>query len=114
MRKEKKEEAVRIREKNSLITSIFKNKVGDLGNSQIENYPQEIDYYLVSDNERIKKLENELTEIDRNRENLPQEDLEETLYRRNDLERRKKQLEEEQKRSVLGKYLSYITNNERL
>jgi hypothetical protein len=97
-----------------LITSILKNKVEDLGDSQLENYPQEASYYLVSKQERIEKMENEVNEIDKKRKSLPEEELEEAINRRNNLVRRKKQLEVEQKRNILVKYLSYITNNEKL
>nr|CAG8433657.1 12619_t:CDS:2 [Entrophospora candida] len=66
--------------------------------SQLEKYPQEVDYYLANDIKRIEKMEDEIIEIDKNRKTLSEEDLEEVLHRRNDLEKRKKQLEEEQKR----------------
>ncbi|CAI2162227.1 12453_t:CDS:2 [Funneliformis geosporum] len=106
-----KEKKIEIREKNAFLTSIFKNKTGNL---ELENYPQEIDYYLVSDKEKIEKFTSEITKINQERKNLPETELKKSLYRRNDLEKRKRQLEEEQKRSIAGKYLSYITNNERL
>lgn len=100
-----------IREKNRPLTSLLKNKVGY---QQLEDYPQEVDYYLAEDEERKVKLEAEKGEIEKEISGVGGEDLTKKLRRKNDLVVRIRELEKEQQRSSFPKYLSYITNNERL
>ncbi|MCE8167833.1 MAG: YitT family protein [Candidatus Moeniiplasma glomeromycotorum] len=100
-----------IREKNRPLTSFLKRKIGY---QQLENYPQEVDYYLAQDRERKNKLETEKEKIEKRLDNISGEKLVRKLRRKNDLEARIKELDKELERNFLPKYLSYITNNERL
>jgi hypothetical protein len=104
-------EIFEIREKNRPLTSLLKNKTGY---QQLEDYPQEVDYYLAPDKEKKNKLEAEKEKIKKKIGNFSGEKLVKKLQRKSNLETRIKELDKEQKRSVFPKYLSYITNNERL
>ena len=99
------------REKNRSLTSLLKNKTGY---QQLENYPQEVDYYLARGKEKKGKLEAERDKINKKIKSTSGEKLARKLRRKNNLETRIKELGKEQKRNVFPKYLSYITNNERL
>jgi len=99
------------REKNRSLTSLLKNKTGY---QQLENYPQEVDYYLARGKEEKGKLEAERDKINKKIKSTSGEKLARKLRRKNNLETRIKELGKEQKRNVFPKYLSYITNNERL
>ena len=100
-----------IREKNRPLTALLKGKTG---HQQLEEYPQEVDYHLKPDEERKKELEAEREKVKKEVDKAEGERLEKTLRRKNDLENRISELEKEQQRSAFKKYLSYITNNERL
>ncbi|CAI2186281.1 757_t:CDS:2 [Funneliformis geosporum] len=100
-----------IREKNRSLTILFRNKTGF---QQLEDYPQEIYYYLAPDEERGAKLEAEKEKIEKKIGKAEGEKLAKKLRRKNDLENRINELKKEQQRSIFPKYLSYITNNERL
>jgi uncharacterized membrane-anchored protein YitT (DUF2179 family) len=100
-----------IREKNSPLTALLKNKTGC---QQLEDYPQEIDYYLEPDEEKEKKLEAEKEKIRKEISEVEGEELAKKLNRKNDLENRINELKKERQRNAFPKYLSYITNNERL
>ena len=90
---------------------LLKNKTGY---QQLEEYPQEVDYYLARDKERRNKLKAEKDEIEKKINNVTEGKLSKKLRRKNDLEIRIKELEKERQKSIFPKYLSYITNNERL
>jgi|SRR6185369_4070161 len=100
-----------ISEKNRPLTLLLKNKTSC---QQLEDYPQEVDYYLAQDKEKKRKLEAEKKEIEKIINNTTGEELTKKLQRKNDLEIRIKELEKEKQKSIFPKYLSYITNNERL
>ena len=100
-----------IREKNLPLTSLLKNKIGY---QQLEHYPQEVGYYLAQGKERKAKLEAEKNKINKKISSVSGEKLAKKLRRKNDLETKIKELDKEQQRSIFPKYLSYITNNERL
>src|SRR5256885_12574609 len=97
-----------IREKNRPLTLLLKNKTGY---QQLENYPQEVDYYLLQGEERKNKLGAERDKINKKIKGTSGEKLARKLRRKNNLETRIRELDKEQKRSVFPKYLSYITNN---
>jgi len=105
------EKIFEIREKNCSLTALLKNKIG---HQQLENYPQEVDYYLAKKEEKKEKLEAEKGQIDKEISGASGEKLAKKLRRKNDLETRIQELNKEQKRNIFPKYLSYITNNERL
>ncbi|CAG8611053.1 4113_t:CDS:2, partial [Ambispora gerdemannii] len=105
------EKIFEIRGKNCSLTTLLKNKIG---HQQLENYPQEVDYYLAKKEEKKEKLETEKGQIDKEISSASGEKLAKKLRRKNDLETRIQELNKEQKRSIFPKYLSYITNNERL
>src|SRR5437660_11880534 len=101
-----------IREKNRPLTAFFKSKTGC---QQLENYPQEIDYYVVPNEEKEKLLEAEKEKVKKEIiGETKKEELDKKLHRKSDLESRINELKKEQQRSAFPKYLSYITNNERL
>ena len=100
-----------IREKNRPLTLLLKNKIGY---QQLENYPQEVDYYLAQNEKREDKLREEKNKIEKDIDNTTGEELTKKIRRKNDLEVRIKELEKERQKSIFPKYLSYITNNERL
>ena len=100
-----------IREKNRPLTALFKTKTGC---QQLEDYPQEIDYYLAPDEEKEKELKAEKEKIEKEIGQVEGEKLANKLRRKNDLENRINELEKERRRGAFPKYLSYITNNERL
>lgn len=105
-------ESFKIGEKNKPLTNLFENKTGE---KNLEKYPQEIDYYLTSEEEITTKLKKESSEIEVGLESLSGSELEEGLLRKNYLESRIKKMEKYKKKSnALTRYLSYITNNERL
>jgi len=104
-------ETFEIREKNRPLTLLLKNKVGY---QRLEDYPQEVDYYLAQGKERESKLKAEKKEIEKEISSVAGEELTKKLRRKSNLEARIKELEKDQKKSILPKYLSYITNNERL
>ena len=99
------------REKNRSLTSLLENKTGY---QQLKNYPQEVDYYLLQGEERKNELGAERDKINKKIKGTSGEKLARKLRRKNNLETRIRELDKEQKRSVFPKYLSYITNNERL
>jgi hypothetical protein len=104
--------ASEIREKNLPLTELFKNKTGE---ENLENYPQEIDYYLESEEKKLTELKKEQEEIKQKIKNSSGTDLEENLRRKNNLEQRiKKMNRERNKNNVFTRYLTYISNNERL
>src|SRR4051794_40687322 len=100
-----------LREKNRPLTALFKSKTGC---QQLEDYPQEVDYYLVPSEEREKKLEAEKEKIEKEIDKIEEEKLDKKLSRKSDLENRINELKKERQRGIFQKYLSYITNNERL
>jgi len=115
-KKEKKnnqeiKEIFELKEKNRPLTALLKNKIGY---QQLEQYPQEVDYYLARGKEKKDKLEAERDKINKKIKSASGEKLARKLRRKNDLETRIKELDKEQQRNIFPKYLSYITNNERL
>lgn len=50
-------EAAKIRSDNYSITSFFKNKVNE---PKLENYPYEVNYYLLNEKEKINALNSEI------------------------------------------------------
>jgi hypothetical protein len=100
-----------IREKYRHLTSLLKGKTG---HNQLETYPQEVDYYLEQGEKKSDKMEKEKKEIEKELNNVPREELIQKLQRKNNLEARIKELKKENKRSIVPKFLSYLTNNERL
>src|SRR6185312_696525 len=115
-KKEKKnnqdiKEIFELKEKNRPLTALLKNKIGY---QQLEHYPQEVKYYLAQGKERKNKLEAEKEKINKKISGVSGEKLARKLRRKNNLETRIKELDKEQQRNIFPKYLSYITNNERL
>ena len=106
--------SLEIIEKNRPLTYLFKNKTGE---QKIEIYPQEIDYYLLSQKQKIINLikeENEITEKLKI-SSLSKESSKGLLLRKNNLEWKRKNMQREsEKGNLLTSYLSYISNNERL
>ena len=100
-----------IREKNRPLTSLLKGKIGY---QRLEDYPQEVDYYLAKDEERKTKLEAEQKKKEKKLGSVSGTKLAKKLRRNNELEIRIKELDKEQQRNIIHKYLSYVTNNERL
>ncbi|MEG7978518.1 MAG: hypothetical protein NY202_00950 [Mollicutes bacterium UO1] len=100
-----------IREKNHPLTALLKGKIGY---QKLESYPQEIDYYLAKKEEVKSRLETEKKQVDKKINSVSGKELESKLQRKNDLATRIQELAKEQERSIFPKYLSYITNNERL
>src|SRR4051794_13147755 len=100
-----------IREKNRPLTALLKNKIGQ---QQLEKYPQEVEYYLTKKEEKKDLLTREKKKIEEKIGNSTKEKLPRKLARKNDLETRIAALDQEQQRHFFPKYLSYITNNERL
>jgi hypothetical protein len=104
-------EIFEIEEKNRPLTLLLKNKTGF---QKLEDYPQEVDYYLTPSQERKKKLEAEKEKVRKKISGSTGEKLARKLRRKNDLELRIKELEKEKEKNIIPKYLSYVTNNERL
>src|SRR5689334_18062463 len=101
--KEDIEESFEIREKNRPLTNLLKNKTGE---TSLENFPQEVDYYLESEEEKLTKLEKEEIGIELN--SLLGPDLEEKLKRKNHLQSRINKIKRERdKGNVITRYLSY-------
>jgi hypothetical protein len=98
--------AIRNEVVNQSLTSLFKNKVEEF---KLEKYPQEIDYYLAKNEQKASLMQEEIGKIN----NLSQK-TSENYQRKNNLEKRKVKINKEQERKRLGKYLIYVTNNERL
>ncbi|MCE8162922.1 MAG: YitT family protein [Candidatus Moeniiplasma glomeromycotorum] len=92
---------------NQLLTSLFRNKIEE---PQLEKYPQEIDYYLVKDEEKSSLMQVELNKLNNSTSTLSSEEHQ----RKVNLEKRKAKVSKEQERNWLGRYLIYTTNNERL
>ena len=90
---------------------MLKNKTGY---QKLEDHPQEVYYYLAPSEEREKKLKVKKDKIEKKITSVTGDKLAKKLRRKNDLEIRIKELEKERKKSIIPKYLSYITNNERL
>ena len=108
----KVKEIMKLRNDNYALNLFLKNKIS---NAKLEKYPQELDYYLASREEKISKLAEEIEEIEKEIENLTEAELEEKLQRKSNLEMKKKELEKELgKDNFLKNYLGYISNNERL
>ncbi|CAG8840739.1 34354_t:CDS:2, partial [Racocetra persica] len=74
-----------IREKYLPLTSLLKNKTGF---QELENYPQEIRYYLACPEEKKKKLQAERDKIERKIDSVSGKKLVQKLRRKNDLETR--------------------------
>ncbi|CAG8455101.1 15933_t:CDS:10 [Cetraspora pellucida] len=87
-----------LREKNHPLTSLLKNKTGF---QELENYPQEIRYYLACPDEKKEKLQAERDKIERKINSVSGETLVRKLRRKNDLENRIKELDKEKERSVV-------------
>jgi hypothetical protein len=104
-------EIFKIREKYRHLTSLLKGKTG---HNQLEIYPQEVEYYLLKNEDKEVKMKEEKKEIERELNSVSGEELSQKLQRKNNLEARIKEVKKENERSVVPKYLSYITNNERL
>jgi hypothetical protein len=105
-------ESSKIRAENNPITILFANNVNE---AKIEKYPQEIDYYLSSDREKIDSFNKEISVLETQiNENLGTKILTEKLQRKNNLTERSEKLKKEISRNAFIRYLSYITNNERL
>src|SRR5947209_11414928 len=85
-------EIIETRGKNLPLTSLLKSKVGY---RQLEEYPQEVDYYLAQDKERKDKLEAEREKINKKISGISGEKLAKKLQRKNDLETRIKELDKE-------------------
>jgi len=110
--KENLKESSKIRAENHYITTLFKNNVNE---AKLENYPQEIDYYLLSDKERINALDSEIKTLEVQINGNPEtKTLTEKLQRKNNLTKRYEKLKKETDRNIFIRYLSYISNNERL
>jgi len=99
------------REKNRPLTILLKGKIG---HQKLENYPQELDYYLAQIEELGSKLKEEKEKINKEISSASGKKLVRKLQRKKDLETRIEELDKEQKRNIFPKYLSYITNNEKL
>ncbi|MCE8163766.1 MAG: YitT family protein [Candidatus Moeniiplasma glomeromycotorum] len=92
---------------NQSLTSLFRNKAEE---TQIEKYPQEIEYYLKKNEEKISLMETELDKLSNSTENLTPQDYQ----RKINLSKRKEKISKEQERKLWQRYLIYTTNNERL
>jgi GTP-binding protein EngB required for normal cell division len=99
--------AIRGESVNQSLTSLFRNKVEE---TQIEKYPQEIEYYLKENKEKIILMETELDKLSNSTENLTLQDYQ----RKINLSKRKEKISKEQERKLWQRYLIYTTNNERL
>ena len=99
--------AIRSKPLNQTLTSLFRNKIEE---PQLEKYPHEIDYYLASNEEKVSLMETEIAALNNSTENLTQQDYQREIS----LTKRKEKADKEQKRNVIGKYLIYTTNNEKL
>src|SRR6185312_4262094 len=89
-KKEKKnnqeiKEIFELKEKNRPLTALLKNKIGY---QQLEQYPQEVDYYLARGKEKKDKLEAERDKINKKIKSASGEKLARKLRRKNDLETR--------------------------
>lgn len=105
-------ESSEIRAKNYPITSFFKNKINE---PKLEKYPYEIDYYVLSEKEKINALNSEIEKIKVDISSNPStEVLTEKLQRKNDLIQRSEKLLKETDRNIFIRYLNYVSNNERL
>jgi uncharacterized membrane-anchored protein YitT (DUF2179 family) len=110
--KEDIKESFEIREKNRFLTNLLKNKTGE---TDLENFPQEVDYYLESEEGKLNKLKKEEGEIGVELNSSSGKELKEKLQRKNYLQSRISKIKRERdKGNVITRYLSYITNNERL
>src|SRR3954468_18208070 len=110
--KEDIKESFEIREKNRPLTNLLKNKTGE---TDLENFPQEVDYYLESEEGKLTKLKKEKEIIGGELSSYSGKDLEEKLQRKNYLQSRINKIKRERdKGNGITRYLSYITNNERL
>jgi len=109
---DKIKEVFEIREKNTLLTNLLKNKTGE---SNLEEYPQELNYYLLSEQEKINSLEKELKEIEFELSNFSGLELEEKMGRKSYLQLRLNRIKSKKNKSnYFTRYLNYITNNEKL
>ena len=101
-----------IRINNYPITSFFKNKTNEL---KLEKYPHEIDYYSLKDKEKLNALNSEIKKLEVDIDsNSRIEDLTEKLQRKNNLIQRSRELKKETDGNIFVRYLSYVSNNERL
>jgi len=99
--------AIRSEPVNQFLTSLFRNKTEEV---QIEKYPQEIKIYFAKDKEKIELMKCEIDKLSDSNQNLSSQD-----YRRKiNLTKRKERISKEQKKTLIGRYLIYTTNNERL
>lgn len=85
--------AIRGEPVNQSLTSLFRNKVEE---TQIEKYPQEIDYYLKENKEKISLMETELNALSNSTENLTLQDYQ----RKINLSKRKEKIRKEQERKL--------------
>ena len=105
-------ESAEIRTKNYPITLFFKNKTNEL---KLENYPYEVDYYLLNEKEKLNALNSEIKKLEVDIDsNTRIENLTEKLQRKNNLIQRSEKLKKETDRNTLVRYLNYVSNNERL
>ena len=105
-------ESFKIRTENYPITSFFRNKVNE---PKLEKYPYEIDYYLLKDKEKLNALNSEIKKLEVDIDsNSGMEDLTEKLQRKNNLIQRSRELKKETDGNIFVRYLSYVSNNERL
>jgi hypothetical protein len=103
--------AFELKKKNTCLTSLLKNKIGE---KELEKHPQEAEYYLKNDEEKVVKLNEEKDEIAEQLNESTGRELREKLERERVLEQRIEILEKKKSKGFLARYLVYISNNERL
>src|SRR5215475_12350180 len=85
--------AIRSEPVNQTLTSLFRNKAEE---TQIEKYPQEMDYYLAKNEEKASLMKVEIDKLDKSAANLTPQDYQ----RKNNLIKRKERIEKEQSRNT--------------
>jgi len=109
---DKIKEVFEIREKNLLLTNLLKNKTGE---NNLEDYPQELHYYSLNEEEKIINLEKEIEKIKFELSNFSGSELEEKLLRKGYLQLKLNRIKSRKNKSnYFTRYLNYITNNEKL
>ncbi|RHZ35514.1 YitT family protein [endosymbiont GvMRE of Glomus versiforme] len=103
--------ALKISENNRLITSIVKRKIEGL---DPEDYPQELEYYLSDNKNKLIWLENEIKKNNELIKNNSKKNSKKCLQRKFSLTERKYKLEEINSKGKVWNYLNYVSNNERL
>src|SRR5689334_5331495 len=98
---EETKKIVELRKKNLSLTNLFKSKTGEI---DLEKYPQEVEYYLISEEEKIDKLEKEIKKIEEEINDLSGTELKRELQRKSDLEFREKNLKKERSQSKIFQY----------